>query len=493
MKQQQQLQLQPQNNNNREEDHEEVVGGQQEDDTNKNNMNNNNDKSKNNNAAEEWWTGCRPASELPNFPVPPSSIQQNSRRRSYYQHPHCRASNMLHGTLDPDGGVEVVFYDARQTEYEINTIGESVVLSSIKCHHQYTTHNHYNNNSPHRGVHRGGDDFPRSPARSSASSHHHDSIEVSHDQHQELRRQKYSFLQQQQPTSPTTPSSSVASGATISPEEEEHDEDHHQQYPPLPPPPPTELPLRFLRAGKGDPTEGLRRYEATLEWRSSEQIDTVLREPNFHFDLIKKHYPHYCYGRGKNGEPVYYEQPPQTNLKALREGGVSLQSLLRHYIMVAEFQWQFVCRDDLQRSIYIIDLNGIRFGDFVGEVVDFVKIASKLSAQHYPERAGYVFVINVPVWFKVIWTVVKPIVDEATLEKIYILKPNEIMASLQERIDISNIPAEYGGNGPPLAESHEEIMLSELVKHNNCIADGRPNCNGGSSCQFCSWVQPRSY
>lgn len=67
------------------------------------------------------------------------------------------------------------------------------------------------------------------------------------------------------------------------------------------------------------------------------------------------------------------------------------------------YQWQYLERDDLQHSIYIIDLDGIRMTDFVGESVDFVKRAAGFSAQHYPERAGYVFVVNVPSWFKLIW------------------------------------------------------------------------------------------
>jgi hypothetical protein len=108
--------------------------------------------------------------------------------------------------------------------------------------------------------------------------------------------------------------------------------------PPPPPPPPKELPLRFLRAGKGDPAEGLRRYEETLAWRKKEKIDTILREASPQFDVIKEHYPHFCHRLGRQGEPCFYEQPPKTNLKAMREGGVTLQSLLRHYIFVTEFQ-----------------------------------------------------------------------------------------------------------------------------------------------------------
>jgi hypothetical protein len=140
--------------------------------------------------------------------------------------------------------------------------------------------------------------------------------------------------------------------------------------PPPPPKPSKELPLRFLRAGKGNVEEGLKRYDATLQWRKEEKIDTILREPSPNFDLIKEHYPHYFHLTGKAGEPCFYEQPPKTNLKALKQGGVNIDKLLRHYAMVTEFQWQYLERDDLARSIYIIDLQGIRFLDFAGEVID---------------------------------------------------------------------------------------------------------------------------
>ena len=112
--------------------------------------------------------------------------------------------------------------------------------------------------------------------------------------------------------------------------------------PPPPPPPPQELPLRFLRAGKGDPEEGLRRYEATLQWRKENGVDTILREAFTHFTLIKQHYKTYCHLRGRHNEPCYYEQATKTDLKALEAGGVTVASLVRFYIMVTEYQWQMV-------------------------------------------------------------------------------------------------------------------------------------------------------
>lgn len=166
------------------------------------------------------------------------------------------------------------------------------------------------------------------------------------------------------------------------------------------PPPPKEVPLRFMHAAKGDPIEGRRQYEQTLAWRNEHGMDDILFEPHPDFELIKQNYPYYYHLRGRKNEPVYIEFPPKTDLKALRAGGVDLQSLLRHYAMVNEFGWQYVERDDFATSLYIIDLGGVRVMDFVGDVVKFVRKASLFTRDHYPERCGTVMVINVPSWFK---------------------------------------------------------------------------------------------
>lgn len=256
-----------------------------------------------------------------------------------------------------------------------------------------------------------------------------------------------------------------------------------------------ELPLRFLRAGKGDEAEGRRRYQETLAWRRENGIDTILYEAFPKFELIKKHYPHFFHCKGRNGQPVFFEQPPKTDLRSLRNGGVGLEALLKYYSLITEFQWQFVSDDDFQRSIYIIDLAGIRMTDFVGECVDFVRQASAFTAAHYPERAGHVFVVNVPGWFKMIWNVVKPMVDEVTLEKIHILRgKDEIFEALLKQVAIENIPQEYGGQSIyKLGEAPEEVLLRDLMRHNNEMAEGKPCPCAGETCRFCNFTYARHY
>ena len=155
-------------------------------------------------------------------------------------------------------------------------------------------------------------------------------------------------------------------------------------------------------------------------------------------------------------------------------------------------------------SIFVVDLDGIKLSDFVGETKAFVKKASVIAALHYPERAGKVFVVNVPKWFQLIWKFISPVVDDRTLEKIFILRGrDEILSNLKRHVPIENIPPEYGGQGKDLLnESPQERYLAELMEHNLQLErQNRSVCYGCVSsrnskdwpCRFCSWTPARSY
>ena len=130
--------------------------------------------------------------------------------------------------------------------------------------------------------------------------------------------------------------------------------------------------------------------------------------------------------------------------------------------------------------------------DFAGEVIEYVKMCSKFTGQHYPERAGHVIVVNVPRWFAMSWKVVRPMVDEVTLRKISIVRGKEaVFEALAEKIAVENIPPEYGGKSVPLGKSPEEIALRDLMKHNNALARNDYSCKANPI--FHSWGPVRSY
>lgn len=227
---------------------------------------------------------------------------------------------------------------------------------------------------------------------------------------------------------------------------------------------PGSIPFRFIRATKGDVAAAKQRWAETCAWRAENSMDTCLLEPHPNLKIIKENYPHYFHLRGKNNECCYYEQPPKMNLTELKKSGITLETLIKHYAICCEYMWTNIENSEEGKSIYVIDLDGIGLRDFAGEVVDFVKRASSFTGAHYPERSGTIFVINVPSWFSVIWNVVKPMVDDVTKKKIKILRYGKkaITEALMEKIDLENIPPEYGGTSMPLGQSPEEI---QFMKH----------------------------
>ena len=120
------------------------------------------------------------------------------------------------------------------------------------------------------------------------------------------------------------------------------------------------IPVRYLRGCGNDSTEALRRWELTLVWRKEFDVDNILYEPQPHFSLIKQCYPHYIHGRSKLGHPVYYERLGHIDIRQLKESGVGVQELIRHYVFIAEYLWTVVePDDDFGQTVSILDRKSV--------------------------------------------------------------------------------------------------------------------------------------
>lgn len=51
----------------------------------------------------------------------------------------------------------------------------------------------------------------------------------------------------------------------------------------------------------------------------------------------------YSDGNASTGSMIYYEIPGQINLSKLKENGLDLDALCRHYIYITEFLWNVSC------------------------------------------------------------------------------------------------------------------------------------------------------
>ncbi|KAG5181758.1 hypothetical protein JKP88DRAFT_320878 [Tribonema minus] len=237
-----------------------------------------------------------------------------------------------------------------------------------------------------------------------------------------------------------------------------------------------DVPVRYLKGCKGDMAEAKRRYAATLSWRKAEGIDSILAQPQPHFDLIKRHYPHFYCARAKSGNLVYWG----VDMKALLGGGVEMSEMVRYYVFQTEFLWKVLdTREDDGKLITVFDIAGCSFRDAFGDAMGFIKQASATAGQHYPERCQMIIIANVPSWFNALWKAIKPFIDPATLDKIKILKSGAIFAELAQHVDAANIPTEYGGTclwpgdfgdeGPGSCRwnSPQEVQLRQFVDELN--------------------------
>jgi hypothetical protein len=114
-------------------------------------------------------------------------------------------------------------------------------------------------------------------------------------------------------------------------------------------------------------------------------MDYIIESRHPHFELIKQTLPSILSLAAAKNEPVWCMKGHRVSiLKALSSAGVDLDTLLRHYAMVTEFGWQYLEPGRYGAiSIMVIDLDGIKMTDFVGEcAVDFTKKCSAFTGDH---------------------------------------------------------------------------------------------------------------
>jgi hypothetical protein len=124
-----------------------------------------------------------------------------------------------------------------------------------------------------------------------------------------------------------------------------------------------------------------------------------------------------------------------------------------------------LCQRQTQRTKYhvesvtvIIDLKGLRLAQ---ARKNFQKLQPRLGDKaldkwHYPERVGTIFVINAPLYFSALWTMVRPFVPERTAAKMRTLRGN-FQEELKAVVDSSVLPPCYGGTGQVIGE-HSDVL-----------------------------------
>ena len=124
-----------------------------------------------------------------------------------------------------------------------------------------------------------------------------------------------------------------------------------------------------------------------------------------------------------------------------------LQNLVVEYEKVADPRLPACSRKAgqlLETSCTIMDLKGVGLYN-MNSVYGYVKQASAISQNYYPERLGKLYLINAPWGFSSIFHVVKGFLDAVTVEKIQVLGSN-YQHELLKQIPKQNLPKMFGGS-----------------------------------------------
>lgn len=73
----------------------------------------------------------------------------------------------------------------------------------------------------------------------------------------------------------------------------------------------------------------------------------------------------------------------------------------------------------IETACTIFDIAGKGLTSFVtGDMRNLIKATSKYAQDFYPETMGNTFIVNAPMSFRAIWTIIKGFMDEKTRTKI---------------------------------------------------------------------------
>lgn len=97
----------------------------------------------------------------------------------------------------------------------------------------------------------------------------------------------------------------------------------------------------------------------------------------------------------------------------------------------------------LETCCTIMDMKGVGLMS-ASSVYGYLKLASGVSQDHYPERLGKLYIINAPWGFSSVFSVVKGFLDPVTVNKIHVLGSG-YKKELAGQIPVENLPEMFGG------------------------------------------------
>ncbi|KIK59972.1 hypothetical protein GYMLUDRAFT_244752 [Collybiopsis luxurians FD-317 M1] len=167
---------------------------------------------------------------------------------------------------------------------------------------------------------------------------------------------------------------------------------------------------------------------ACEKWRKEFGVDDIVK--NFDFpekEEVNKYDLQFYHKMDKDGCPIYIEQLGKLDFKALYASSLHVSPpVLPPSATPSKHSALFATSRTSLSNFY------------------WVKAASSIGQDRYPECMSKFYIINAPWLFSSVWMVIKPWLDEVTVAKIAILG-KDYKDTLLAQIPKENLPKELGG------------------------------------------------
>ena len=238
---------------------------------------------------------------------------------------------------------------------------------------------------------------------------------------------------------------------------------------------------RFLTSCKGNQRETLELLSNHLQWRKENSVDSLVDlslqeilklENDQAIQAFVNHLPIIERGEDKLGRPVLYMVGAKFDVRKANQL-VSPQNLFRYLIWIRERSF---ARLDLYESglhrnppyfTMVLDLEGVRLSQATTEFYSFIKTILSLDQYQYPGRIDSMIIVNVPIFFNVIWGGVRGWIGPSADKRVKICSNKaESQTSLSEIISASQLPSDFGGTAVslpyPKTEKHEDFFCEKV-------------------------------
>ena len=241
---------------------------------------------------------------------------------------------------------------------------------------------------------------------------------------------------------------------------------------PAPPSPKTTTPVKrrhgeppvprlYVQSCDGDHAKAHERWRATIEWRNERGVDriAVSQQPKYHD--IKRVYPHFLHGKTRDGAVFCWERLGRLDTSALRSGRVTTEEAFRHFIFFHEYMARRYEGEET-RMVTVLDIEGLRFREVNSFFLKLISTASDVLDNLAPFRVRKIFVVNAPSWIGAAWPAVRRVLPRGVRDKVTIVG-SDYASTLAEVAAPDQLPADYGGLGPPLGEADAELDMLDAV------------------------------